>query len=296
MINITINKHPFIRQSGSGTGLKKFPEWRHKSFGMEKNMNQEERRIYLIRELQREMPQYKEIEIPKDESEQWRLLRSLFNVRPPYPASDDFLKVQDEYLTEVIRQRGIVDAAALPTVKADSRISLWKGDITALKADAIVNAANSALLGCWQPCHSCIDNIIHSLAGVQLRIACNEIMEAQGHEEETGTAKITRGYNLPCKYVLHTVGSIVSGRLTETHCRQLAGCYKSCLKLASSYGVESIAFCCISTGVFHFPQEKAAEIAVQTVSEFLRTDTGVKKVVFNVFKQEDYDIYQKLLG
>ena len=259
-------------------------------------MNQQERRIYLIREMQREMPQYADISIPEEEMQQRRLLRSLFNLRPPYPASADFLNVQDAYLSEVIRERGIVKAADLPSVKASPRISLWQGDITTLRCDAIVNAANSALLGCWQPCHSCIDNIIHSLAGVQLRIACNEIMEAQGHEEETGTAKITRGYNLPCKYVLHTVGPIVSGRLTETHCRQLAGCYKSCLKLASSYGVESIAFCCISTGVFHFPQEKAAEIAVQTVSEFLRTDTGVKKVVFNVFKQEDYDIYQKLLG
>ena len=259
-------------------------------------MNQEERRIYLIRELQREMPQYKKIEIPKDESEQWRLLRSLFNVRPPYPASDDFLKVQDEYLSEVIRQRGIVDAAALPTVKADSRISLWKGDITALKADAIVNAANSALLGCWQPCHSCIDNIVHSLSGVELRIKCNEIMQAQGHEEETGTAKITPAYNLPCKYVLHTVGPIISGPLRKRDCNLLASCYQSCLELAVANGVQSIAFCCISTGVFHFPQDRAAEIAVETVSEFLRTDTCVKKVIFNVFKQEDYDIYQKLLG
>ncbi len=259
-------------------------------------MNQEERRIYLIRELQREMPQYKKIEIPKDESEQWRLLRSLFNVRPPYPASDDFLKVQDEYLSEVIRQRGIVDAAALPTVKADSRISLWKGDITALKADAIVNAANSALLGCWQPCHSCIDNIVHSLSGVELRIKCNEIMQAQGHEEETGTAKITPAYNLPCKYVLHTVGPIISGPLRKRDCNLLASCYQSCLELAVANGVQSIAFCCISTGVFHFPQDRAAEIAVETVSEFLRTDTCVKKVIFNVFKKEDYDIYQKLLG
>ncbi len=259
-------------------------------------MNQEERRIYLIRELQREMPQYKKIEIPKDESEQWRLLRSLFNVRPPYPASDDFLKVQDEYLSEVIRQRGIVDAAALPTVKADSRISLWKGDITALKADAIVNAANSALLGCWQPCHSCIDNIVHSLSGVELRIKCNEIMQAQGHEEETGTAKITPAYNLPCKCVLHTVGPIISGPLRKRDCNLLASCYQSCLELAVANGGQSIAFCCISTGVFHFPQDRAAEIAVETVSEFLRTDTCVKKVIFNVFKQEDYDIYQKLLG
>ena len=259
-------------------------------------MNQEERRIYLIRELQREMPQYKEIEIPKDESEQWLLLRSLFNVRPPYPASDDFLKVQDEYLSEVIRQRGIVDAAALPTVKADSRISLWKGDITALKADAIVNAANSALLGCWQPCHSCIDNIVHSLSGVELRIKCNEIMQAQGHEEETGTAKITPAYNLPCKYVLHTVGPIISGPLRKRDCDLLASCYQSCLELAVANGIQSIAFCCISTGVFHFPQDRAAEIAIKTVKSFLEADSSIQQVIFNVFTDKDLAIYQKLLN
>ena len=258
-------------------------------------MNQEERRIYLIRELQREMPQYKEIEIPKEESEQWRLLRSLFNVRPPYPASDDFLKVQDEYLSEVIRRRGIVDAAALPAVKADSRMSLWKGDITALKADAIVNAANSALLGCWQPCHSCIDNIIHSLSGVQLRIKCNELMEAQGHEEETGKAKITPAYNLPCKYVLHTVGPIISGPLQKSDCDLLARCYQSCLELAVENGCRSIAFCCIYTGVFHFPNDKAAEIAVRTVTSFLDTRKEDIRVIFNVFKDVDLHIYQTLL-
>lgn len=173
-------------------------------------MTQEERRIYLIRELQREMPQYENLAIPDTEDQQWRLLRSLFNVRPPYPASKDFLKVQDEYLSEMIRQRGITVACGLPRVKNDPKITLWQGDITTLRCDAIVNAANSALLGCWQPCHSCIDNIVHSLSGVELRIKCNEIMQAQGHEEETGTAKITPAYNLPCKYVLHTVGPIIS--------------------------------------------------------------------------------------
>ena len=152
---------------------------------------QEERRIWLIRELQREMPQYQDIRIPVTEEEQWNLLRSLFNVRPPYPASQEFLKVQDEYLPELVRSRGIVDAESLPASELDPRITLWQGDITTLRCDAIVNAANSALLGCWQPCHSCIDNMIHSLSGVQLRIKCNEIIQEQGHEEETGTAKIT---------------------------------------------------------------------------------------------------------
>lgn len=258
-------------------------------------MTQEERRIYLIKELQREMPQYADLAIPDNEEEQWRLLRSLFNVRPPYMASKEFVKIQDEYLSELIRQRGIVEASDLPRVKCDPKISLWQGDITTLRCDAIVNAANSALLGCWQPCHSCIDNIVHSLSGVELRIKCNEIMQAQGHEEETGTAKITPAYNLPCKYVLHTVGPIISGALRKSDCNLLESCYQSCLELAAANGVQSIAFCCISTGVFHFPQERAAEIAIRTVKSFLETDNTIQQVIFNVFTDKDLAIYQKLL-
>ena len=257
---------------------------------------QKERRIWLIRELQREMPQYQDIRIPVTEEEQWNLLRSLFNVRPPYPASQEFLKVQDEYLSELVRSRGIVDAESLPASELDPRITLWQGDITTLRCDAIVNAANSALLGCWQPCHSCIDNMIHSLSGVQLRIKCNEIMQAQGHEEETGTAKITPAYNLPCKYVLHTVGPIISGPLRKEDCDLLADCYQSCLELAAGNNVRSVAFCCISTGVFHFPQQRAAEIAVETVRQFLETDSSIDRVIFNVFTDRDLTIYQKLLG
>ena len=257
---------------------------------------QKERRIWLIRELQREMPQYQDIRIPVTEEGQWNLLRSLFNVRPPYPASQEFLKVQDEYLSELVRSRGIVDAESLPASELDPRITLWQGDITTLRCDAIVNAANSALLGCWQPCHSCIDNMIHSLSGVQLRIKCNEIMQAQGHEEETGTAKITPAYNLPCKYVLHTVGPIISGPLRKEDCDLLAGCYQSCLELAAGNNVRSVAFCCISTGVFHFPQRRAAEIAVETVRQFLETDSSIDRVIFNVFTDRDLAIYQKLLG
>ena len=257
---------------------------------------QKERRIWLIRELQREMPQYQDIRIPVTEEEQWNLLRSLFNVRPPYPASQEFLKVQDEYLSELVRSRGIVDAESLPASELDPRITLWQGDITTLRCDAIVNAANSALLGCWQPCHSCIDNMIHSLSGVQLRIKCNEIMQAQGHEEETGTAKITPAYNLPCKYVLHTVGPIISGPLRKEDCDLLAGCYQSCLELAAGNNVRSVAFCSISTGVFHFPQQRAAEIAVETVKQFLETDSSIDRVIFNVFTDRDLAIYQKLLG
>lgn len=260
-----------------------------------KNKTQEERRIWLIRQLQKEMPQYQELAVPKGEEEQRRLLRSLFNVRPPYPASEEFLKVQDAYLTEMVRERGIVDGEALPPVQKNDRISLWQGDITRLRCDAIVNAANSALLGCWQPCHSCIDNIIHSLSGVQLRIKCNEIMQAQGHEEETGKAKITPAYNLPCRYVLHTVGPIISGPLRKKDCELLEDCYRSCLELAAQNGLKSVAFCCISTGVFHFPQEKAAEIAVETVEHFLKKENSVQKVIFNVFTDRDLEIYRGLL-
>ena len=259
-------------------------------------MNQEERRLYLIRALQREMPQYGKVRIPESGEGQWRLLRSLFNVRPPYPASPEFLDIQDEYLGEMIRERGITDVYYLPPAASDPRLVLWQGDITSLRCDAIVNAANSALLGCWQPCHSCIDNIIHSFAGVQLRIKCSELMEAQGHEEETGKAKITPAYNLPSKFVLHTVGPIILGELEEEDCRLLADCYRSCLSLAAENGLRSVAFCCISTGVFRFPPERAAEIAVKTVKAFLdHSETSLKRVIFNVFKDSDWEIYSNIL-
>ena len=259
-------------------------------------MNQEERRLYLIRALQREMPQYGKVRIPESGEGQWRLLRSLFNVRPPYPASPEFLDIQDEYLGEMIRERGITDGDSLPPAASDPRLVLWQGDITSLRCDTIVNAANSALLGCWQPCHSCIDNIIHSFAGVQLRIKCSELMEAQGHEEETGKAKITPAYNLPSKFVLHTVGPIILGELEEEDCRLLADCYRSCLSLAAENGLRSVAFCCISTGVFRFPPERAAEIAVKTVKAFLdHSETSLKRVIFNVFKDSDWEIYSNIL-
>ena len=262
----------------------------------EREITQKERSVCLIHRLQEEMPQYRGLEIPAEKEGQWLLLRSLFNVRPPYPASKDFLRVQDAYLSELIRERGITEAADLPGTKISQKISLWQGDITTLRCDAIVNAANSALLGCWQPCHSCIDNIVHTLAGVQLRIRCNEIMEAQGHEEETGKAKITPAYNLPCSYVLHTVGPIISGPLRRQDCDLLTDCYRSCLELAAENGLRSVAFCCISTGVFRFPQQKAAEIAVDTVTRFLETDSSVRQVIFNVFSDRDLEIYQKLLN
>ncbi|MCM1388139.1 MAG: protein-ADP-ribose hydrolase [Bacillus sp. (in: Bacteria)] len=259
-------------------------------------MTHREKRQYLIQELLAELPQYQDMEIPDNDEEQKRLLRTLMNIRSPRPISGEFLKVQDEYLSEVVTQKGITDSADLPASAVDNRLLLWRGDITTLKIDAIVNAANSALLGCFVPCHSCIDNIIHSISGVQLRLACDELMKAQGHDEPTGRAKITPAYNLPCRYVLHTVGPIVSGSLTKEHCRLLADCYRSCLQLASDNGLKSVAFCCISTGEFHFPQEKAADIAIRTVKDFLQDNSQIERVVFNVFKGEDYDIYAKRLS
>ena len=259
-------------------------------------MTHEEKRIYLIRELLAELPDCSGMGIPDHEGEQKRLLRSLMNIRPPRPVSDQFLRIQDEYLREEAARKGITDAAALPASGLDGRLLLWKGDITTLKIDAIVNAANSSLRGCFIPCHSCVDNIIHSVSGIQLRLACERIMKEQGYDEPTGRAKITPAYNLPSRYVIHTVGPIVTGRLTDKHCRQLADCYQSCLELAAKNGLKSIAFCCISTGEFHFPRERAAEIAVQTVVDYLAADRRIEKVVFNVFKQEDYDIYRKLMG
>ena len=258
-------------------------------------MTQEEKRKYLIRELLSEQPQDKNIEIPGDTKEQKRLLRSLMNIREPRAIGEEFLKVQDEYLSAEVEEKGITDSDALLAFPINHKLILWRGDITTLKVDAIVNAANSALRGCFVPCHSCVDNIIHSVGGIQLRLACDKLMTEQGYDEPAGKAKITPAFNLPCRYVLHTVGPIVYGQLTQQHCRQLADCYRSCMELAANTGLKSIAFCCISTGEFHFPQKKAAEIAVQTVTEFLQRDTQIEKVIFNVFKQEDFDIYRGIL-
>ena len=258
-------------------------------------MTQQQRRLWLINALKQDMPQYRDAAVPSLEIRQRQLLRALFNVRPPLPVSEEFLRVQDAYLQEELAQRQITDAAALPPCALDPRISLWQGDITALKIDAIVNAANSALLGCFAPGHACIDNIIHTMAGVQLRLACNELMEAQGHPEPTGRAKITPGFNLPAKYVLHTVGPIVDGPLLPEHERLLASCYRSCLALAEENCCQSIAFCCISTGVFMFPAQRAAEIAVDTVrAHYAETGSRIK-TVFNVFKDSDLEIYRGLL-
>ena len=256
-------------------------------------MTQEERLTFLLDYLLRERQE--KFDVPADPQGRRQLLRALMNVRMPAPVSDEFLQVQDAYLQEETRRKGVTDASQIP--ETEPGIRLWRGDITTLRCDAIVNAANSQMLGCFVPCHGCIDNAIHSAAGLQLRDACAEIMRAQGHPEPAGRAKLTCAYNLPARYVLHTVGPIVGRWVTWKDRRELASCYRACLELAAEHGLHSVAFCCISTGEFHFPNQEAAEIAVRTVREFLEQQTtSVERVIFNVFKDLDAAIYRRLLG
>lgn len=254
-------------------------------------MTQRERLYFLLRYLIHEKS-FQDTEIPLGLTDQKSFLRSLLNIRPPQDAAADFLRVQDAYLREEIQGKGITDLKNLKPVQEN--FYLWQGDITALKADAIVNAANDRMLGCFLPCHGCIDNAIHSFAGIQLRLACNTLMKKQKFPEPTGTAKITPGYNLPAKYVLHTVGPIIKGDLTRRDCEQLAACYRSCLELAEQHELRSIAFCCISTGEFHFPSEKAVETALEAAARFIAERHSGIKIIFNVLKDEDYAIYTKL--
>ena len=256
-------------------------------------MNQAERRQYLIRELLNENHTYKKMQVPAGTADQKRLLRSLMNVRWAAPLTEEFTEIQDAYLREENEARGIVHLQDLTEVQPE--LYLWQGDITRLAVGAIVNAANSGMTGCYQPCHACIDNCIHTYAGIELRNYCQILMDRQGHEEPTGQAKITPGFNLPCQYVIHTVGPIVSGSLTKRHEELLTSCYKSCLELAEQKKLDSIAFCCISTGVFMFPNERAAEIAVETVQNWKRDNGSRINVIFNVYKDEDLEIYRRLL-
>ena len=257
-------------------------------------MKQSERRIFLIKSLLQERTEYRDISISADTEQQKQLLRALMNVRTPQQIGKEFLRIQDEYLQYEIAAKGITDVAELTPVQQG--IYLWQGDITTLKCDAVVNAANSGMTGCYIPNHRCIDNAIHTFAGMQLRLICDNLMEQQGYPEPAGGAKITPAFNLPSRYALHTVGPVISGKVKKYERELLASCYRSCLELAAKNKLESVAFCCISTGEFHFPNELAAEIAVQSVKKFFRLQTGVKKVIFNVFKDLDKNIYQKLLG
>ena len=257
-------------------------------------MNQSERRIWLIKYLLGENKNYKSVEIPSDSREQFDLYRALVNVRMPEPISGEYLEVEDEFLKEEIRIKGTTALSDLTPL--DGGLYLWQGDITLLECDAIVNAANSQLLGCFAPCHACIDNCIHTFSGVRLRLKCNEIMRAQGKNEPTGRAKITPAYNLPSKCVIHTVGPIVNSVVTPRDRALLSSCYLECLRLAEENGLESIAFCCISTGVFGYPKSEAAEVAVKTVKKYKAETNSRIKVIFNVFKNADLEIYKKLLG
>ena len=307
-------------------------------------MDQRQRRIWLIGQLLREYPEYRDADeadlpIPHDDDEQRQLLRALQNVRPPAPVSERFLHVQDEYLGAALAQRTITDADDVPpaeTLRSGATLAIWQGDITTLRCDAIVNAANSGLTGCYAPNHHCIDNAIHSAAGVQLRLACEGIMEQQGHPEPVGSAKITPGFNLPARYVLHTVGPMIpTGDPTPAEQEQLADCYRSCLRLAAEHGLETVAFCAISTGEFRFPAELATRIAVCTVRDFLtqqcaqefpqqevaqsqqtqsqrtsaigaatahtastpaNTANTIRKVIFDVFSDRDRQIYERVFA
>lgn len=256
-------------------------------------MDQAERRLFLIRSLLKERGECRDMDIPTGEASQRTLLRGLMNVRPAQKTDVDFLRVQDEYLQEELAAKDITDIRDLSPIQPG--LYLRQGDITRLRCDAIVNAANSGLTGCYIPCHSCIDNCIHTYAGIQLRLACAEQMALQQCEEPTGRAKITKAYNLPCRYVLHTVGPIIYSQVAPDDERLLASCYRSCLELAEQYHIGSIAFCCISTGVFHFPRQRAAQIAVNTVQQYLAKTNSKMKVIFNVFQDEDRAIYERLL-
>lgn len=249
-------------------------------------MTRGEKLEYLIRYLS-------DGPVPEGEREKWRLFRSLVNVREPGPLDKNFLQVQDDLLQGEAAEKGVVDAADLE--QAADGICLWQGDITRMRADAIVNAANSALLGCFCPCHGCIDNAIHTYAGAQLRNACAALMERQGYPEPSGRAKLTPAFNLPARYILHTVGPIVTGPLSRRDRETLGSCYRACLELCAENGLSSVAFCCISTGEFHFPNEKAAEIALTAIRDFAPRRKGIDRVVINVFKDADLQIYQALL-
>lgn len=232
--------------------------------------------------------------VPKDIEGKKRLFRALTNVRPPLPVTKEFLEAQDLYLAALREEKGV--ARVKDITSSGKGVYLWRGDITTLDADAIVNAANEKLLGCFVPCHGCVDNAIHSAAGVQLRLACAEIMAGKQGDEERGRAEVTPAFNLPSKYVIHTVGPIVTGRVTDRDRKLLAMCYDSCMKAAEGRKLKNIAFCCISTGEYNFPSEEAAEIAVNTVMSFRQNNKNAPEVIFDVYSQTDYDAYAGLLG
>lgn len=278
-------------------------------------MTHDEARKWLIIKLKNENPIYRKIKVPSDEQAQKDMLRTLMNLRMPAPVSAQFLEVQNAYLRRENMMKGIVDERMIKPCSHDPRLCIWQGDITRLGVDAIVNAANVGMTGCYQPMHNCIDNCIHTAAGIELRLECARQMNLQGHDEPTGQARITPGYCLPAKYVLHTAGPVVEGELNDEHREQLRSSYRSCIRLAEKNKLRSVAFCCISTGIFMFPAEEAARIAVDTVRDCLDSQAeryseigsyigsedgseyrGIEKVIFNVFSDRDRTIYENILN
>lgn len=259
-------------------------------------MTHDEKRMYLIRTLLIEDPEYRAFGMPPDEQGRKDLLRALMNVREPLPIGEEFRQIQDEYLREDIALSGIVDANTLPATVRSDHICLWRGDITTLRIDAVVNSANPGMCGCFRPLHGCIDNAIHTRAGIELRLKCFELMRNQSGKEKAGLAKLTPAYNLPCKYIIHTVAPNIDGRPARRDRDTLRSCYISCLRMADAVKIKSLAFCCISAGACGFPNRKAAEIAVRTVLEYFENGTELEQVVFCVHKDIDFRIYNKLLS
>ena len=268
---------------------------------MNMNTTQDQRLDYLVEEFKTDSGEYKNLRTPADQVGKRRILRSLMNIRMPRELPDELLAVQDEYLSGRAEEKGIVRLSDIPIIRDE--LSIWQGDITRLEVDAIVNAANSQMLGCFIPMHTCIDNCIHTFAGVQLRAECNRQMDqlriryGRDYEQPTAVPMLTDAYNLPAKKVIHIVGPIVQNRLTPSLEKDLADCYRNTLDMCLENGLKSVAFCCISTGVFHFPNKKAAEIAVSTVRDWIAANPEImERVIFNVFKDEDREYYEALLS
>ena len=263
-------------------------------------MTQGQRLDYLLERFKEDSEKYKNLQVGESIEDKRAALRSLMNIRMPGLMDEKTLEIQDEYLSRRLAEKGIVSLDSIP--EATNKISIWQGDITLLKVDAIVNAANSQMLGCFVPMHTCIDNCIHTFAGIQLRWECNQKMNelrsihGQSYEQPTSIPLITEGYNLPAKKVIHVVGPIVYGQLAEEHEKALADCYSNVLDMCLENGLRSVAFCCISTGVFHFPNQRAAEIATETVKEWLAVHPdAMDRVIFNVFKDHDRRLYEQQL-
>ncbi len=275
-----------------------------------KDRKQNERLDYLLREFKEDSVRYRDLEVSGDYTEKRMALRSLMNIRMPGEMAEEVVRVQDEFLSEEAEEKGIVTLDEIPDIAKQygsrhlfaDKISIWQGDITRLQVGAIVNAANSQMLGCFVPCHRCIDNAIHSAAGIKLREECSHYMKRRKmqygsrYEEPTGQAVLTKGYNLPAKYVIHTVGPIVGGRLTQALRDDLRNCYRNVLQCCVENQIRSVAFCCISTGEFHFPNDEAAKIAVETVTDFLKMyEPEFDRIIFNVFKDIDRELYEEEL-